>query len=74
MKSHCRTAALALAALLLVFAIRQPVGEALAEEPDPDPELQADDAAEDEEPPVEEEPVDDPDDADEPEEAESGRR
>jgi len=65
MKSHCRTAALALAALLLVFAIRLPVGEALAEEPDPDPELQADDATEEEEPPVEEEPVDDPDEADE---------
>ena len=68
MMSHCRTAALALAALLLAFAIQLPVGEALAEEPDPDPdpELQADDAAEDEEPPVEEEPVDDPDEADEP--------
>ena len=61
MTLHSRTAALALAALLLVFAIELPVGRALAEEPDPDPELQADDAEdeEEEEPPVEETPAED---------------
>ena len=46
-----RTAALALAALLLVFAAGLAVGPALAEEPDPDPdpELQADDVEDEEE-------------------------
>jgi hypothetical protein len=43
MMSHCRIAALALAALLLVLATTQPAGLARAEEPDPDPELHADD-------------------------------
>ena len=52
-----RTAALALAALLLVFAAWWAVGPALAEEPDPDPdpELQAGDVEDEEEQEEEEE-------------------
>ena len=52
--SNCRIAALAFAALLLVLSNAMPAGQALAEEPDPDPELQADDATDDDDPPVDE--------------------
>ena len=57
-----RTPALALAALLMFFTNGLPVGQAQATEPDPDPELQADDEADDEEPPLEETPVADGED------------
>ena len=57
MTLHDRTVALALAALLLVLSPEQRVGQALAEEPDPDPELQSDDAA-DGEPPIEDASLD----------------
>jgi len=64
MMLHPRIASLALAALLLVVSTALPSGQARAEEPNPDPELQADD-----EPPSEERPVDEVEDADEEEEA-----
>src|SRR5688572_8852006 len=61
-----RIAALALAALLLMPSTEPHFGQALAEEPDPDPELQTDDAPddadEDEEPPIDEPPADDEED------------
>ena len=53
-----RLVALAPAVLLLVVSTAQPTGQARAEEPDADPELQADDDADDDEPPSEERPVD----------------
>jgi hypothetical protein len=56
---HGRIAAVALAMLLLIPSTELPFGQAHAEEPDPDPELQADDAEDDEEPPIEEPPADD---------------
>lgn len=59
MTLHGRIAVLALAALLVIFSTEMPGGRALAEEPDPDPELQADDAEDDEEPPIDEPPADD---------------
>jgi hypothetical protein len=60
---HGRTApVVALVTLLLILMANLPAGQALAEEPDPDPALQADDAESDEEPPIDEPPADDGED------------
>jgi len=55
---HGRIAALALAALFVIFSIEMHAGQALAEEPVSDLELQADEGEDDEGPPIDARPAD----------------
>jgi hypothetical protein len=65
---HGRIAALALAALFVIFSIEMHAGQALAEEPVSDPELQADEGEDDEGPPIDARPADEVEEEEEEEE------